>query len=100
MKRIVLVILVLCAVRSFAEVTFSNPDLSDSNKLLFKATTDAPVNGVFDTLFFSDVETGAIEQLSFFPEVVMLTGDSSYYQIINRFGVFRSYEENRQMATV
>lgn len=100
MKRIVQIILVLCAVRSFAEVTFSNPDLSENNKLLFRATADAPVNGAFDTLFFADVETGELEQLSFFPEVVMLTGDSAYYQIINRFGVFRSDEGLSNLTAV
>ncbi len=100
MKRIVQILLVLCAVRSFAEVTFSNPDLSENQKLLFKATTDAPVNGTYDTLFYTDVETRVLTQLSFFPEVVMLTGDSSRYQIINRFGVFRSDQELLQFEAV
>ncbi len=92
MKRIFQLLLVLCAVNSYAEVTFSDLDLSESNKLLFKAVTDAPVAGSYDTVFLADVESGDLEQLSFFPEVVMITGGSSYYQIINRFGVFRSDE--------
>ncbi|MBN1687365.1 MAG: polysaccharide deacetylase family protein [Spirochaetales bacterium] len=100
MKRIIQIILVLCTVSTFAEVSFSGLNISESNKLLFKATTDAPVNGNYDTLFLADVESAGLEQLSFFPEVVMLAGRSSFVQIINRFGVFRSDDELKHFSAV
>ncbi len=95
MKRIFQALLILCAATAVAEVTFSDLDLSENNALLFRATTDAPVTGPYDTVFLADVESGELEHLSFFPEFAMLTGASSYLQIINRFGVFRS-DDNLQ----
>ena len=100
MKQIFCTILICCTVAVYGEVTFADPDLSGSDQLLFRATTDAPINGTFDTLFSADVSTGTLKQLSFFPEVVMLTGDSAYYQIINRFGVFRSDENLKNFNVV
>jgi peptidoglycan/xylan/chitin deacetylase (PgdA/CDA1 family)/WD40 repeat protein len=100
MKRILTVILILFAATAFGEVTFSNPDLSESGNLLFKATSEAPVNGTFDTLFVADVKTKSLQQLTFFPEVVMLAGDDNYFQIVNRFGVFRSDADLKDFRSV
>ena len=100
MKRIFPILLIFCAAASFAEVTFSDLDLSETDKLLFRATTDAPITGSYDTLFWADVESGSLMHLSFFPEAAMLAGDSSYLQIINRFGVFRSDDDLKYFTAV
>ena len=93
MRRFFFILLGLSATLAFGQITFSTLDLAEDNTLLFKATTVAPANGSYDTVFLSDVEAKAITQLSFFPEIAMLTGDANNVQLINRFGVFRSDDE-------
>ena len=100
MKRIFVIILTLFSAMAFGEVTFSNLDLSDSGRLLFRASSEAPVNGTFDTLFVAEVETNSLRQLTFFPEAVMLAGDDNYFQIVNRFGVFRSDADLKNFRSV
>ncbi|MAG13032.1 MAG: polysaccharide deacetylase [Spirochaetales bacterium] len=100
MRSLFFIILVLGAQLAFGETTFSSLDLADDSSLLFKARTVAPGNGSYDTAFLSDVSTRALTQLSFFPEVAMLTGDANNLQIINRYGVFRSDDEMQRFSPV
>ncbi|MBT3274737.1 MAG: polysaccharide deacetylase family protein, partial [Spirochaetales bacterium] len=100
MKQIISIILILCAALVSGEVTFSDPDLSSSDQLLFRATSEAPVTGTFNTVLHSDIKNKALEQITFFPEVVMLAGEENYYQVINRFGVFRSDAELKVLNAV
>ena len=73
-----------------AQVRFSDLDLSEANQLLFRVETESPGFGAYDTLCLADLESSQVEQLTFFPEKVMLIEDKEILQIQNRFGVFRS----------
>jgi peptidoglycan/xylan/chitin deacetylase (PgdA/CDA1 family) len=90
-KRLILLIC-LCLGGGFAvtQARFSDLDLSATNQLLFRVETESPGFGVFDTLCLADLERSRVEQLTFFPEKVMLIDDKEVLQIQNRFGVFRS----------
>ena len=90
MKRIILFLIVAAAVPSFSDVFFSEPDLSADNVLLFKATTDAPGYGEYETLFKAELTAGTVTQLTFFPEQLALIDSEEVLQIRNRFGTFRS----------
>jgi peptidoglycan/xylan/chitin deacetylase (PgdA/CDA1 family) len=102
MRRTVLFLLIMgfCASSLAAEVDFSGLRLSKDDQLLFSARTESPVYGSFDTLLASDLSTGTISQLSFFPEQVALLDRGARIQIRNRFGVFRSGEGLKGLETV
>ncbi|HUZ18727.1 MAG TPA: polysaccharide deacetylase family protein [Spirochaetia bacterium] len=100
MKRILLPLMILCATFAYGEVTFSNLDLSPDNVLLFQAETDAPAFGHFSTLFTSNLDSKTLNQLTFFPEQIMLVGNRNELQIQNRFGVFRTDAALSNMAPV
>lgn len=107
MKRLVLCsFLLLVACLAGAEVSFSGLDLSETNNLLFTATTDAPQLGEYSTLFAADLTTAEstatesvaggdvlseveITQLTHFPESMIYLPELGVVQIQNRFGLFR-----------
>lgn len=86
----IVIILIISAVFSVAETTFSGPDLADNDTLLFRATVDAPGSMDYHTVFIGDLNVKSMEQLTFFPEKVGYLKDSEQLQIQNRFGVFRT----------
>ena len=110
MRRLVLsAILVTCSVAVGAELSFSGLDLSDSNKLLFTASTRAPEWGSYSTLFLADLAAVGdatlstegiaggdtlrnvpISQLTHFPEVLSYLPELGAVQIQNRYGLFRA----------
>lgn len=101
MKRIVLVCLsLLLSATLFSETRFSGLDLSDDNRLLFRATTESPGTGEFHSLFQADLEKETLTQLSFFPEKVTYLAETQQLQIQNRFGVFRSTDSLSNMKPV
>ncbi|MCF7928919.1 MAG: polysaccharide deacetylase family protein [Spirochaetales bacterium] len=102
MKRIVTLLLVFLSVPLFlcAEVTFSGPDLSEDNRLLFNATADSPVYGEYDSLFLSNVEDRTIDQLTVFPESLHYLKEPGLLQFRNRFGVFRTDEELKNLKPI
>jgi peptidoglycan/xylan/chitin deacetylase (PgdA/CDA1 family)/WD40 repeat protein len=81
-------------------VSFSGLDLSASDKLLFTASTASSDIGAFDTLFLADPRTRHLRQLTFYPEEVQLLQDKDVLQIQNRFGVFRSETDFRNIAPI
>lgn len=94
MRRTVPILYFLCTALVLlpAEVHFSGLHLSEQDTLLFSARSESPVYGSFDTLLYSDLSEGSMQQLSCFPEEVSLLQLGSRLQIRNRFGVFRSGE--------
>jgi len=86
-----LILLILGAAASLSgEVFFSNLHLSKDNRLLFQATADIPGHDEFRTLFLTDVKSGSIRQMTFFPEELRFLPQTGQVQIQNRFGVFRT----------
>ena len=77
---------------AFPEIAFSDLDLSPSGLLLFKASAKLPGFDYYDTLFAADLRAKTLEQLSVFPESIMLVENGEKIQIQNRFGVFRTAE--------
>ena len=100
MKRLLIPLLLLLAPFVYGEVTFSGLDLSPTNELLFRAETSSPGYGSFQTLFQSNLDKKTLRQLTFFPEQVMLVGNRDQLQIQNRFGVFRTNSNLKDMAPV
>jgi peptidoglycan/xylan/chitin deacetylase (PgdA/CDA1 family) len=96
--RILLLLLFLAPGTLVAEVWFSGLDLSTKNQLLFQAAVDSPPFGGYDTLFVADLEQDSLDQLTFFPEKVLFFGKNDQLQIQNRFGVFRTDEELKNVA--
>lgn len=85
-----LLLLTLAAPPLGAEVSFNGLDLAEDGRLLFSATVDLPGSGSFGTLFMTDLASGAISQLSFYPERVQLVDDGRKLQVQNRLGVYRT----------
>jgi len=54
------------------------------------ASAPYPDYGTFNTLFLADARTKRMQQLTWFPEEVLLLQDNDVLQIHNRYGVFRS----------
>ncbi len=99
MRKILLLLgISLVAVAAFGQVSFSGLDLSSTDRLLFSARTPSTAFGTFDTLFLADAKSRAMRQLTFFPEDVQLLQDKDVLQIQNRFGVFRSGPDYRNIA--
>jgi peptidoglycan/xylan/chitin deacetylase (PgdA/CDA1 family) len=90
--------LVLAAGVSFGQVSFSGLDLSASDRLLFAASAASSDVGSYDTLVLADLRTRHLRQLTFYPEEVQLLQDKDVLQIQNRFGVFRSEANFRNIA--
>ena len=70
------------------------------NQLLFKATVDLPRFGSYDSLFLSDLASGEMQQLTFFPEKATYLASSHQLQIQNRFGVFRTDSTLQNMKPI
>ncbi|MBN1837169.1 MAG: polysaccharide deacetylase family protein [Spirochaetales bacterium] len=81
---------ILCAGSLAGEVGFAGLDLSSADGLLFRAGTDSPRYGAYDTLFLAGLEEGTLTQLTVFPEEVVVLPGEAGVQVQNRFGVFRS----------
>ena len=96
-KTLLLLCLSLAATLSFGQVSFSGLDLSPTDRLLFTASASSGAGGPFDTLFLADAHTRRMRQLTFYPEEVQLLQDH-VLQVQNRFGVFRSEAEFRNIA--
>jgi hypothetical protein len=99
-KTLLLLYLPLVAAVSFGQVSFSGLDLSPTDRLLFTASAASSDVGSFDTLFLADPHTRHMRQLTFYPEDVQLLQDKDVLQIQNRFGVFRSETEFRNIAPI
>ena len=99
-KTLLLFCLSLAASFSFGHVSFSGLDLSPSDRLLFTASAASSGIGTYDTLFLADARTRHMRQLTFYPEEVQLLQDGDVLQIQNRFGVFRSDSEFRNIAPI
>jgi peptidoglycan/xylan/chitin deacetylase (PgdA/CDA1 family) len=100
-KRLILLIC-FCLGGGFisAQVRFSDLDLSAANQLLFRVEAESPGFGTYSTLCLADLERSRIEQLTFFPEKVMLMDNKEVLQIQNRFGVFRSSAQYRAFEPI
>lgn len=85
-----LVVLSICCFVAFGEVQFEGLDVNPTNYLIFKATTDVPEFGTYDTLFSAALQNRILKQLTFFPETITFLKNTEQLQIQNRFGVFRS----------
>ncbi len=89
-KTAVLLALLVFSSVTFGEVHFEGLDVNPANQLIFKATTDLPGFGTYDTLFSATLQDRKLKQLTFFPETISFLQESGQLQIQNRFGVFRS----------
>ena len=95
-----LLILALVVLPCIAEVTYGDLNLHSSDMLLFSATTTSPVYGGYTTLFEAGLSAKTLDQLTFFPEKIMLIDQENMYQIQNRFGVFRSDKSLSNMRII
>ncbi|MFQ3619889.1 MAG: polysaccharide deacetylase family protein [Spirochaetales bacterium] len=77
----------------WGEVSFSTLHLSSENLLLFQATAERPGENSYSTLFLSDLSSGSLKQLTFFPEEIQFLEQTGQLQIQNRFGVFRTTKD-------
>ncbi len=100
MKRLPLPLMLICASLAHGQVNFSGLDLSPNERLLFRAEADAPSFGSYATLFAADLNAKTMRQLTFFPEAVTLLAGNTELQIQNRFGVFRTDAQLRNLAPV
>lgn len=96
------ILLLMCwaLLSAFGEVSFSELNLSSSNRLLFRAETDSPGFGDYSTLFAADLEAREITQLTFYPERAELINGGERLQLQNRFGVFRTDENLQSMQPI
>ncbi|MDR2177998.1 MAG: polysaccharide deacetylase family protein [Treponema sp.] len=85
----VLVVLFAVARPLAALLSFSGLDLSDDNRLIFRA--NSVQNGFFpqNTLFMSRLTDMALTQLTAFPERMELLSNGRIIQVRNAFGVLR-----------
>ncbi|HSV55847.1 MAG TPA: hypothetical protein VLH39_01900, partial [Magnetospirillaceae bacterium] len=72
------------------DIRFSGPDLSQDDVLLFTAEASLPGGDSFRTLFRADLDSGALRQLTFYPERISLLDRGRRLQVQNRFGLFRT----------
>ncbi len=102
MKKLLIsvLILIIASLFSFGEVTFSELNVTPDDNLIFKATVDLPEWDNYDTLFVSTLQDGNIKQLTFFPEKIALLDNQKVLQIQNRFGVFRSDSELKNVRSI
>lgn len=102
MKRLIAVLIagVLCASTLAAQVGFAGLDLAENHRLLFQAGAESPRYGSYQTLFLADVEEASLQQLTFFPEELVLVSGGAGVQIHNRYGVFRGQEPSGELEPV
>jgi len=85
---------------AFGQVSFDQLQALKGDKALFTAQTPSPGNGNYKTLFFADLASRQMEQLTFFPEQVFYLSQTGQIQFHNRFGVFRSDSTLSQISRV
>jgi hypothetical protein len=100
LKKPIILLCAVLAVPAAADVAFTAFDLSSTNKLLFEAATRSPDYGGYSTLFLGDVKDRSLQQLTFFPEEILLLQQKDVIQIQNRFGVFRSGPGFQKIAPI
>jgi peptidoglycan/xylan/chitin deacetylase (PgdA/CDA1 family) len=98
--RIAALALTLATLPSWGEVRFADLDLSRSGRLLFRAESDCPGVGPYQTLFAADLETGGLRQLTFFPERAVFLAELGVLEIQNRYGLFRADPELKGLQPV
>jgi len=81
--------LAIVAASAYSEVSFGEPDVNARNEVLFSVTAGVPGGESYRTLFLKKIDTGAMEQLTFFPETMESLADGSILQVRNRFGTCR-----------
>lgn len=74
---------------AFAGISFLSPDINGKNEVLFTVQSDLPGQDVYKTLFSKNVDTGKMEQLTFFPESMESLSNGTILQLRNRFGTGR-----------
>jgi len=89
-KLFIITMLSLYAFAIPADIQFSDLELSSADMLHFNIKVDNPGYGTYKTLMLSDIKSGNIKQLTFFPEKIMYLEDTGQFQIQNRFGIFRT----------
>lgn len=90
MKRVFIITAVLFLILpAFADVTFSGGDINPDNDVLFSVAADIPGGGSYSTLFRKSLVSGAVDQLTFFPESLESLDSGTVVQIRNRFGTAR-----------
>jgi peptidoglycan/xylan/chitin deacetylase (PgdA/CDA1 family) len=72
-----------------ARVVFSGLDLSDDNRLLFRADSGGDGTHGQDVLFLSRLTDLALKQMTAFPEEIELIENGRTVQVRNAFGVMR-----------
>jgi peptidoglycan/xylan/chitin deacetylase (PgdA/CDA1 family) len=91
LKRVLLVLIALsfAAATGTTQVLFEELHLNSASELLFSSVTSVPGMGEYRTLFHADIPGARMEQLSVFPERILLLGDGGRVQVQNRYGIFR-----------
>jgi peptidoglycan/xylan/chitin deacetylase (PgdA/CDA1 family) len=92
--------LTLATLASWGEVWFADLDLSRSGQLLFRAESDCPGFGPYQTLFAAALDTGGLRQLTFFPERAVFLAGPGVLEIQNRYGLFRADRELKGLQPV
>lgn len=100
MRKPIILLCAALALPASADINFTAFDLSSSNKLLFGADARSPDYGEYSTLFLGDVKDRSLQQLTFFPEEILLLQQKDVIQIQNRFGVFRSGPGFQKIAPI
>ncbi len=90
----------LAAALGFAEVEFSDLELSSENHLLFRATVEVPGETGYSALLWADVEERRLEQLTFYPESLSYLNQTGQLQLQNHFGVFRTDRSLRRFEPI
>lgn len=90
MKSIVSrIFLCLAFIPLFAEISFLSPDINNRNEVLFSVKATIPGRESYQTLFMHSIDTGKMDQLTFYPEAMESLGGGTLLQIRNRFGTGR-----------
>jgi len=87
MKLTISRICLFCAVFPlFAQISFLSPDINARNDVLFSIKADIPGREPYKTLFVHSIDTGKMDQLTFYPESLESLSGGSILQLRNRFG--------------
>ena len=100
MKKHAPFFLLLVSACLWGEMSFSSGVINQRDEVLFAVDTSIPAMPGYRTLFKKDLRTGAIEQLTFFPEEMELLSGGTVLQIRNRFGTVRYNSLTRQFTTI
>lgn len=100
MKRWILIIFCLSVFHLYGDVSFGGLHLSESDHLLFSTDATGPLYGDYRTMFQADLSGESMQQLTFFPERIVLLEDGTKLQIENRFGIFRTDENFQNIHSV